>query len=134
MPSRIRRYKVNATSVLRGAVGAVGVGLIVATCMSTAQAHGQPCDALCITDLSQDGSRLHVAWSAQQMSDYYLIAWNGGFGEQSQRVGGGTAGAFDIPDVQPGATYDVRVLGCSLFTPFWRDSPCGLMDQRFITT
>jgi hypothetical protein len=112
----------------RAAVSALGVGLVLATSLNPAQAYADPtaCTGLCITDIRQDGARLHVAWTGARNWAYYLVSWHaqGSFPQPGQRVSGDQFG-FDIPDVQPGSTYVVEVSGCDLTTPFWQAGPCG---------
>lgn len=127
--------KLKAPPATRAALAALGLGLVLTTGLIPGQAHGDACVRVCITDLRPDGSNLHVAWVGNEPFAFYKVYWEhqGTIDIRTEQVGADQF-AFDIPDVQPGATYRVQVLGCAAFTPWLADGPCGAVDQRIIST
>ena len=132
---RVRRTKGTPMTnrTIRAAMGVVA--LVASAGLMPAQANADACPRICITDLRQDGSNLHVAWTANEPFAFYEVFWEhqGTVDIRTEKVGADQY-AFDIPGVASGASYRVQVLGCAAATPLFADGPCGAVDQRIITT
>jgi hypothetical protein len=128
-----KRNARRATQSMRRALAAVG--LMLTSGVIPVQANADDCLRVCITDLHQDGSNLHVAWTAKEAFAFYEVysEQQGTIDIRTNKVAADQF-AFDIPDVKPGASYRVQVLGCGANTPWYTDGPCGAVDQRIITT
>jgi len=125
----------NSTHARRTALAAIAAGLAVVTGLYPGHAQADPgCRSICITDLSSDGSRLHVAWMANEPFEFFEVYWQhqGTIDNRTEKVGADQF-AFDIPDVARGTNYTVQVLGCTAITPWNADGPCSHVDQRSIT-
>jgi Fibronectin type III domain len=128
--------KLKASSVAWSAMTALGVGVVLAGGINPAVAYAdEACARVCITDLHTNGSNLYVAWAGNEPFAHYQVYWErtGTLEIRSQRVAADQR-AFDIPDVQPGSTYRIQVMGCSATTPWYAAGPCGAVDQRDFTT
>jgi hypothetical protein len=128
--------ELKASPTVRRAMIALGVGVVLATGFNPAAAHAdEACPRVCITDLHRDGSNLHVGWVGNEPFARYQVYWErkGTLEIQTQDVAADRF-AFDIPDVQPGSTYRIQVMGCSATAPWYADGPCGAVDQRDFTT
>jgi hypothetical protein len=128
--------KLKRRPLMRSGLSALAFGVALAAGLIPAQAHAdETCPRLCITDIHIDGHNLHIAWTGKEPFANYEVYWErqGTTDIRTQNVDPGQS-AYDIPDVQPGATYRVQVLGCAAPTPWLADGPCGAVDQRIITT
>jgi len=128
--------KPNRRQLKRIGLTTLALGVALPAGLVPAPSHADDvCPRLCITDVHVDGSNLHVAWSGSEPFANYEVYWErqGTIEIRTQNVGPDQS-AFDIPDVRPGSSYRVQVLGCGGATPWLADGPCGAVDQRIITT
>lgn len=133
---RVHMVTLKSPPAVRKALTLCGVGLVLATGLNPAAAHADDgCRRICITDLQPNGSTMHVAWDGNEPFASYEVYWElkGTTDIRTEKVGADQF-AFDIPGVQPAATYRVQVLGCSAATPWYSDGPCTAVDQRIIST